>query len=1837
MHAVLYSDIKDYVVKEHRLKKDLESSEFKFVGHMLKTDATRYNDDRFIYVHLPLHAHVRLVQLKEIWKIARMHDIVINTKTSTLEKMEKIFNGHKCEKCLTYITVFEAVCSKKEKKKIQRKIADNLKTSEDKMKSCEKTRKRVEAFRLQQDPLASHKVHLKITHPQIEDTTADMSLIFPPVPLDKILSHKVITSACKKFQPNMFEEAGCAVCGQLVAVSSLTRLKAVKNHLHVLHAPGATRQERHKKTDKVHEFPYAIDHSCPYICNSCRASIRCSKVPRMALANGLWLGPVPEVLSSLRYVEKMLVARVRHSVCSIRIASGMRKMKAHAIAYQQPMPKIYNILPPPKADIEEVMAIMFTGPCKPTIADFKRTPFLVRRNHVKRALEWLILNHSDYDDVVFSSENLSEYPEDVPPVSVEFKPMIHNKTPEGTSSHDMEQEDGTEDGDCAFTVHGLTGQQLDVMTTNAVKAKALHHLNAQGKFLAIGHGEQPESIWHNPQLYPQMFPWLFPYGLGGVGSVEGIADKEHKRWLLMYHDKRFQMDHDFPFIAFSHEQIKTASSQCFLLAEKKIFNDIKQRILNVDSTVITNILERMAKEEFVKPQNEEEEQCFKLMIDVDHVAGPIKGSNTSKKWMRNEIWSLIYHRGAPFWYITISPADIKHPLCIYYAGQNLTFNAEILPYDERLRLVCANPVAGARFFDFLVKSFINDILGVGAEHSGIYGDVPAYYGTVEQQGRLTLHLHMLIWLMGNLTAQEMRERILDPNSDWRKRLISWLESCHMGEFMTGTQDEVLRNVATQANDPLYRDPTEMLPQPPPKMCDVIHGDECKRCTEWNKWWHYFENTVDDLVSKSNIHNCERGFNKDGSTSKKYASCKDNKYGKCKARFPRPIFESTEVDPESGSLNIKKHEEWINFVTPVLTYIMRCNTDVTCLWSGTALKAVIMYVSDYITKTSLKTHVMFEAIRNVFDKNCDILVGSLSEKEKARKLMNKIVNALSTKAEMGGPMVCMYLLGNPDHYTNHIYIPFFWYTFVLEAQKSWDEFDPSKYTEKVTIVRSKKAIVGLSPVYDYIYRPSEFEHMNLYEWTLCCVRQKYYHKSRKQVSGADEGQSNVQDCNDEYEEDSAIDDASPDSPEDDESDETCIEGNEESDAETIVNDMIPDKLPKNMYKFKKQHPLFNSHVAIHKRSVQNVVVNFIGRTLPRCDQGDREFYCLTMLSFFKPWRTGLDLKELNETWDESFNNHNFTDRQKQIMKNFNIKYECLDARDDFRAQMKAGSIQNDWPITCMGDSDDIDIGTTDTDPYIDQSAGELPDGPVTLKLSTAELRRQKDAIEIRDVLHKIGWTNENPNVKPGTKHELLFLQCQKSAAVWKSILQTVKQGIIANKALKPISIPNHAFSPDVVKIMDKGYLERKYHATGHKSMDNICRDFNLNEEQERAFRIIANHIALPHSEPLRMYIGGMGGTGKTQVLKAISKYFEDRQEAYRFIIVAPTGTAAALLSGSTYHSVFGINDMTNDAQAAKSLIQVRTRLQGVDYIFMDEVSMLSCHDMYKISAQLCKVMNEQSIPFGGLNMLFAGDFAQLPPPVGGENVSLYSRMVGRYGTKLKWQEEALGRALWHQVTTVVILRQNMRQTQQTESDDKLRRALVNMRYKDCTLEDIQFLRTRISSQQLGRPSITAPEFKLVSIITAKNSQKDEVNRLGCKKFAQETGQELIDFFSEDALKSSEDMKRPSKAQKAKKRITKLTENVQKLLWDLPHSAADKPVPGKLSLCIGLPVMIKCNIATELCITNGQEGSVISWQSSLGKQNQRILDVLYVKLKSPPRDIQLEGLPFSFHLMLFTRWK
>ena len=152
-----------------------------------------------------------------------------------------------------------------------------------------------------------------------------------------------------------------------------------------------------------------------------------------------------------------------------------------------------------------------------------------------------------------------------------------------------------------------------------------------------------------------------------------------------------------------------------------------------------------------------------------------------------------------------------------------------------------------------------------------------------------------------------------------------------------------------------------------------------------------------------------------------------------------------------------------------------------------------------------------------------------------------------------------------------------------------------------------------------------------------------------------------------------------------------------------------------------------------------------------------------------------------------------------------------------------------------------------------------------------------------------------------------------------------------------------------------------------------------------------------------------------------------------------------------------------------------------------------------------------------------------------------------------------------------------------------------------------------------------------MITTLNLPKDVINDLGSQRFAAETGQELTTFYSEDMVNSSDSRGQEKRSinkgniRKKKIRVPLLSPALQQTIWDLPPSSNAKNIPGKLSLCRGLPVIIRLNSATELCMTKGQEATVYDWQATTGSRGQCMLDTLFVKLINPPQTVQLDNLP------------
>lgn len=1768
------SQVEPYVVSGH--DNLLPGTVLKYVAHVDGASLDSYHVSKgFVHAQMPVFSLIPNLSITASRSVARMHGVPARA-LSTPAEASSIFENHSCVSCNLLYTVFVATTDVA--RQTMRKAQMRQKYANSKSRNAE----------------ASHVV--------LEDEIAKAPTVFPPPPLSSEQSRKIISGFCRSTGAQFVEESGCAICGLLTSTRQLKPLKQIKRMLSVLTVSGVTRVERNSPKQKVKEYHGPVlDYQCNDACESCRQSVVSGKIPKNALANGMWLGAVPQVLKDLRFVEKLLVARVRRTRCYTRVtASGLSKMKAHVIAFEAPIERVYDMLPPPIEDLDDVLAVLFTGSCKPTPEDLKRTPLLVRRKAVMAALEWLRLNHTDYKDVGISLSNLNSYPEDTPPVCVVYRESASSKSTEDPSVFDTGEEDGAVDGECPFIVHGLTGEQMATKSIEALKGIALKHWQSNGKALRVGHSEDPKSTFNDPSLYPQMFPWLFPYGLGGVGaSTSRLSAKAHKRNLLMYHDKRFQTDTEFPFVAFSHEQVKAATSGGYLAVNKNNFNDIADRLLSVNQSVLEDIGKRMAAGEVVKPKTDDEKLCFQVVNDLDTVSGKVEGSHTSKKYMRNEIWSLMASKGAPSWYITLSPADVRHPICLYFAGDKRTFQPSMLiGTDDAFRLIAKNPVAGARFFHFMVSAFIKHVLAVdNTDHSGLYGDTSAYYGTVEQQGRLTLHLHLLLWIQGGVSPEQARCKIMDVESDFQRALVDYLEAAYRGDFLIGTCADVADRVEKASKSPDYVNPTQTIPETPPEPCEN-KCEECKACISLASWWGRFCSTVDDLLFRSNVHTCTSTLNRDGTQkkNKEHKGCLDNIWGKCKGRFPRQLFSQTEVDPVTGSLNMKKTEGWLNTISAPLTYLFRCNTDVTSLRSGTAIKAILLYVTKYVTKPMMKTYVAFDAVKATFHKNTSVLGGSLPRQEKARSLMTKMVNTLSARSEMGSPMISMYLLQNPDHYTNYKFENLHWTSFVREVRKSWDQEKSEDLAsgppEKIPIIKVRGRVVGLSSVYDYAFRGSELEGMSLFEWASRCKRVKL--PTSRQGGGALRVSRNK---------------------------------NKKTDPDDTDTEYVPTgsvTVP-----FCESHPLAETHATTCYPPFPMRIPNFIGGTLPRRDQGDREYYCCTMLTLFKPWRTGLDLKDEQSTWDESFLRNTFSEAHSTVMNNMNLRYECLDASDDFHAQMKAGG------IVFPGSEDDGLFSDLDQQEY-GEGAGDMPDDSEVAGLSDvvgkSEQSRRSNMALMSKIMDNTGWSIPllgRPSLKeevfrPSPIEELMGSQ-------WKARVADKRAEILAERSLRlpldagmPIKEPREC---NIVDVVSKAYLERTFLSKRWEpTIQMVSVDFCLNSEQERAFRIVANHAAEPGCDQLRMYMGGMGGTGKTQVLKALMRYFELRNESHRLVVVAPTGTAASLLGGSTYHYLFGINEATTVSKM--QLAQVKSRLTGVDYVFFDEVSMLSCRDLCRIGTRLSQISNELTVPFGGFNMLFAGDFAQLPPVIGGEHASLYSRTVGSNTNSIKDQEAAIGKSAWHQITTVVILRQNMRQRTQTPQDAELRCALENMRYKACTPADIAFLRSRIASSLPGKPKLSDPTFRDVSIITALNVHKDSINSVGARRFALESNQKLTDFYSEDTLWIGDEDGTQGKRSTSKHAVvakSALTEEVQRCLWQQPACSTNKNIAGKLSICKGLPIIIRHNAATELCITNGQEGTVYDWQSASGNRGQRVLDTLFVKLKDPPKLVQLDGLP------------
>lgn len=140
----------------------------------------------------------------------------------------------------------------------------------------------------------------------------------------------------------------------------------------------------------------------------------------------------------------------------------------------------------------------------------------------------------------------------------------------------------------------------------------------------------------------------------------------------------------------------------------------------------------------------------------------------------------------------------------------------------------------------------------------------------------------------------------------------------------------------------------------------------------------------------------------------------------------------------------------------------------------------------------------------------------------------------------------------------------------------------------------------------------------------------------------------------------------------------------------------------------------------------------------------------------------------------------------------------------------------------------------------------------------------------------------------------------------------------------------------------------------------------------------------------VFLTGEAGSGKSHTIGEFVAYL--KKEKIGFAITASTGIAASHINGVTIHSWTGMGIKRNLTSAQVNFIKnnqwVSEKVKDTQVLIIDEISMLDAVMLNDIDAIMRAILSKGE-PFGGLQVVFVGDFFQLPPVVKGTEERLFA--------------------------------------------------------------------------------------------------------------------------------------------------------------------------------------------------------------------------------------------------------
>lgn len=141
------------------------------------------------------------------------------------------------------------------------------------------------------------------------------------------------------------------------------------------------------------------------------------------------------------------------------------------------------------------------------------------------------------------------------------------------------------------------------------------------------------------------------------------------------------------------------------------------------------------------------------------------------------------------------------------------------------------------------------------------------------------------------------------------------------------------------------------------------------------------------------------------------------------------------------------------------------------------------------------------------------------------------------------------------------------------------------------------------------------------------------------------------------------------------------------------------------------------------------------------------------------------------------------------------------------------------------------------------------------------------------------------------------------------------------------------------------------------------------EQEKAYKSFCDKNSI--------FITGPGGCGKTFLIKKIITFCEENAKS--IAVCALTGCAASLIDGTTLHSALSIPcyDIYDPETLYQQMLKRNSISNFIDVLIIDEISMMNSSLFDALDYSIRQIRGDDR-NFGGIQLLFSGDFMQLSP-------------------------------------------------------------------------------------------------------------------------------------------------------------------------------------------------------------------------------------------------------------------